>query len=120
MNLQADGFGQCYQQCLEECTDAQPEQLFELLGLDLPKVVGALGCCHTKQQLSHACHMPQAGSVASSSQGLGPPGLPIQNAHQIAIDELPHQQLQGSERQVLELQSQMDQVRVQMAQFQLK
>ena len=100
------------------------EQLFNLLLPDFQKVVGTLGRCRIKQQLSNVFHMPLAGAVASRFHGMqiaqpvGPPGLPIHDALRIAIDEMPHQQLQGSGSQVLELQFKIDQLQVQMAQFQ--
>ena len=91
-----------------------------MLGPDLQKVVGTLGCGVIKRQLAHVFPMPPFGSAASSSHGIGPPGLLNQNAHQIAIDVVRHQQLQGSESQVLELQSVIEQLQVHVARLQQK
>ena len=66
------------------------------------------------------------GSASSSSQGMpiaqpvGTPGLAIQHALPIAIDGVPPQQLQGSERQVLRMQSVIEQLQMQAAQLQQK
>ena len=122
MTLQADGFGQCDQQCLEGFTGSQLEQLFKLLGPDLQKVVGTLGCDHTKQR-SNVFKM-SSGSASSSSQEMpiaqpaDPPRLAVQNAPPIAIGEVPNQQLQGSERRVVKMQSVIEQLQMQVAQLQ--
>ena len=58
---------------------------------------------------SHVFRMQPTGSAASSSHGIGPPGLAIQDGQPIAIDDMPQQQLQ---RSAVQLQSPIEQLQI--------